>query len=148
LTTPDVVTFLANMAGLRREGITHAAFEASSHGLSQYRTEGLKVNAAAFTNLSRDHLDYHETMDAYFEAKTRLFEEVVSADGAAVIWADAPRSDEVVRRCRRRGLAVTTVGAKGETLKLVKRETTPLGQKLTIEADGRTHIVTLALIGA
>ncbi len=148
LTTPDVVTFLANMAGLRREGITHAAFEASSHGLSQYRTEGLKVSAAAFTNLSRDHLDYHETMQAYFEAKMRLFDEVVTPDGTAVIWADDPKSDEVVRRCRRRGLTVLTVGAQGETLKLVKRETTPLGQKLTIEAGGGTHIVNLALIGA
>ena len=81
LTTPDIVTFLSNMAGLRREGVTHAAFEASSHGLSQYRTEGLPVRAAAFTNLSRDHLDYHPDMDAYFEAKMRLFDEVVEANG-------------------------------------------------------------------
>jgi UDP-N-acetylmuramoyl-L-alanyl-D-glutamate--2,6-diaminopimelate ligase len=148
LTTPDIVTFLSNMAGLKKLGISHAAFEASSHGLSQYRTEGLKVDAAAFTNFSRDHLDYHGTMHAYFEAKMRLFEEVVSGDGTAVIWADDPRSDEVIRRCRQRGLKVMTVGAKGETLKLVQRETTPLGQKLTIEAEGKTHIVNLALIGA
>ncbi len=148
LTTPDIVTFLSNMAGLRREGITHAAFEASSHGLSQYRTEGLKVAAAAFTNLSRDHLDYHETMEAYFEAKMRLFEEVVTADGIAVVWADDPKSDEVIRRCRARGLKVMTVGAQGETLKLVKRETTPLGQKLIVEAEGKAHVVNLALIGA
>ncbi len=148
LTTPDIVTFLSNMAGLKKLGISHAAFEASSHGLSQYRTEGLKVSAAAFTNLSRDHLDYHETMEAYFEAKMRLFDEVVTPDGTAVIWADDPKSDEVARRCRRRGLKVMTVGTKGETLKLVKRETTPLGQKLTIEADGKAHVVNLALIGA
>ncbi|HEY0325113.1 MAG TPA: Mur ligase family protein, partial [Allosphingosinicella sp.] len=77
LTTPDVVTFLSNMAGLAKMGITHAAFEASSHGLSQYRTEGLPVSAVAFTNFSRDHLDYHGTMEAYFEAKLRLFGEVV-----------------------------------------------------------------------
>src|SRR3546814_5762833 len=95
LTTPDIVTFLSNMAGLAREGITHAAFEASSHGLSQYRTEGLPVQAAAFTNFSRDHLDYHQTMDAYFEAKMRLFSEVVEPDGTAVVWADDPKSDEV-----------------------------------------------------
>ena len=81
LTTPDIVTFLSNMAGLKRMGIDHAAFEASSHGLSQYRTEGLPVRAAAFTNFSRDHLDYHETMEAYFEAKMRLFEEVVEPGG-------------------------------------------------------------------
>ena len=99
LTTPDIVTFLSNMAGLERMGITHAAFEASSHGLSQYRTEGLPVAAAAFTNFSRDHLDYHETMEAYFEAKMRLFEEVLEPGATAVVWADDPKSDEVIARC-------------------------------------------------
>lgn len=148
LTTPDIVTFLSNMAGLERMGITHAAFEASSHGLSQYRTEGLRVSAAAFTNLTRDHLDYHETMEAYFEAKMRLFDEVVDSDGTAVVWADDPRSGEVAARAMKRGLKVLTVGARGETLKLLARETTQLGQKLTIEADGKTHVVTLGLIGA
>ena len=73
LTTPDIVTFLSNAAGLKREGVTHLAFEASSHGLSQYRTEGLPVGAAAFTNLSRDHLDYHGDINAYAAAKSRLF---------------------------------------------------------------------------
>ena len=148
LTTPDIVTFLSNMAGLERMGITHAAFEASSHGLSQYRTEGLKVSAAAFTNLSRDHLDYHETMEAYFEAKLRLFEEVVDQSATAVIWADDPKSVEVAARAQARGLSVLTVGAEGGTLKLLARETTQLGQKLTIEAEGKTHVVTLGLIGA
>ena len=148
LTTPDIVTFLSNMAGLAREGITHAAFEASSHGLSQYRTEGLPVQAAAFTNFSRDHLDYHGTMDAYFEAKMRLFAEVVEPDGAAVVWADDPKSDEVVRRCRERGLRLLTVGRKGETLKLVDREASQLGQKLTIEVEGGAHSVTIPMIGA
>jgi len=148
LTTPDIVTFLSNMAGLARMGITHAAFEASSHGLAQYRTEGLPVHAAAFTNFSRDHLDYHLTMEAYFEAKMRLFTEVVEPDGIAVIWADDPRSDEVIRCCRERGLEVMTVGRGGEALKLVSRETTELGQKLTVEVEGRGHRVDLALIGA
>lgn len=148
LTTPDIVTFLSNMAGLAREGITHAAFEASSHGLSQYRTEGLPVQAAAFTNFSRDHLDYHGTMDAYFEAKMRLFSEVIEPDGAAVVWADDPKSDEVVRRCRERGLRLLTVGRKGEALKLVDREASQLGQKLTIEVESRTHGVTIPMIGA
>jgi UDP-N-acetylmuramoyl-L-alanyl-D-glutamate--2,6-diaminopimelate ligase len=148
LTTPDIVTFLSNMAGLERMGITHAAFEASSHGLDQYRSEGLPVHAAAFTNFSRDHLDYHGTMEAYFEAKMRLFSEVVEPDGAAVVWMDDPKSDEVVRRVRERGLKLLTVGTRGETLRLAKRETTPLGQKLTIEAEGKSFTVTLALIGA
>ena len=88
LTTPDVVTFLANVGGLAREGVTHLAFEASSHGLTQYRTEGLAVTAAAFTNLSRDHLDYHGDMAAYLTAKLRLFSEVLAPDGTAVVWAD------------------------------------------------------------
>ena len=82
LTTPDIVTFLSNMSGLAAEGVTHAAFEASSHGLDQYRTEGLPVKAAAFTNLSHDHLDYHGTMDSYLSAKLRLFTEVVEPGGA------------------------------------------------------------------
>ncbi|TMJ18495.1 MAG: UDP-N-acetylmuramoyl-L-alanyl-D-glutamate--2,6-diaminopimelate ligase [Alphaproteobacteria bacterium] len=148
LTTPDIVTFLSNMAGLERMGITHAAFEASSHGLSQYRTEGLPVKAGAFTNFSRDHLDYHETMHAYFEAKMRLFEDVLQPGASAVVWTDDSKSDEVIARCAARGLNVLSVGARGEALKLLKRETTQLGQKLTILAGGKTHVVTLALIGA
>ncbi len=148
LTTPDIVTFLSNMAGLERMGITHAAFEASSHGLSQYRTEGLPVQAGAFTNFTRDHLDYHGTLEAYFEAKMRLCEDGLEPGAKAVVWTDDPKSDEVIARCRARGLEVLTVGRKGETLKLLSREPTQLGQKLTIEAEGKTHVVTLALIGA
>jgi UDP-N-acetylmuramoyl-L-alanyl-D-glutamate--2,6-diaminopimelate ligase len=148
LTTPDIVTFLSNMAGLAREGITHAAFEASSHGLMQYRTEGLPVHAAAFTNFSRDHLDYHVTMEAYFEAKMRLFSEVVDDGGAAIIWMDDPKSEEVLSRCHKRGLRVLTIGTKGETLKLLDRTTTRLGQKLVIQAQGATHVADIPLIGA
>lgn len=149
LTTPDVVTFLANMAGLQREGISHASFEASSHGLDQYRTEGLPVAAAGFTNLSRDHLDYHGTMAAYFAAKLRLFTEVVDADGCAVVWADdGDHSAQVIAAATARGLRVVTVGTTGTTLRLVSRTATPLGQSLTIEAEGRTHNVALPLIGA
>jgi len=148
LTTPDIVTFLSNMAGLAREGVTHAAFEASSHGLSQYRTEGLPVRAGAFTNLSRDHLDYHGTMEAYLEAKLRLFTEVIDEDGAAVVWMDDAASARVAELASERGLRLLTVGTKGETLKLVKREPTQLGQTLTIEAEGKSLQVKLPLIGA
>ena len=148
LTTPDIVTFLANMAGLRREGVTHAAFEASSHGLAQFRTEGLPVNVAGFTNLSRDHLDYHGTMEAYLEAKLRLFTEVVDKDGAAVVWADDAASARVIELARERGLKLLTVGTRGETLRLVERTPTQLGQTLMIEAEGKTHKVNLPLIGA
>jgi len=148
LTTPDVVTFLANVAGLAREGVTHLAFEASSHGLSQYRTEGLPVKAAAFTNLSRDHLDYHGDMAAYFTAKLRLFAEVVVDDGAVVIWADDPNADQVIALARERGNRLISVGEHGDTLRLVARVPSLLGQALTIEAGGQIHNVMLPLIGA
>ena len=148
LTTPDVVTFLSNVAGLAREGVTHLAFEASSHGLHQYRIEGLPVAAAAFTNLSRDHLDYHGDMAAYLTAKLRLFAEVLSADGAAVVWADDPAAPRVIDLARERGNRLVTVGTRGCTLRLVGRDPTLLGQGLTIEADGEVHRVRLPLIGA
>jgi UDP-N-acetylmuramoyl-L-alanyl-D-glutamate--2,6-diaminopimelate ligase len=148
LTTPDVVTFLSNVAGLAREGVTHLAFEASSHGLDQYRTEGLPVTAAAFTNFSRDHLDYHGTMEAYLAAKLRLFTDVLSADGTAVVWADDPVSSKAVEAARARGVRVMTVGEKGETLRLVARTPTLLGQTLIVDAEGATHKVNLPLIGA
>jgi UDP-N-acetylmuramoyl-L-alanyl-D-glutamate--2,6-diaminopimelate ligase len=149
LTTPDVVTFLANMAGLQREGISHASFEASSHGLDQFRTEGLPVRAAAFTNLSRDHLDYHGTMSAYFAAKLRLFTDVVDDDGTAVVWADdEPWSGRVIAAARARGLKVVSVGTAGETLMLKSRTPTALGQTLVVTADGRDHSIALPLIGA
>jgi UDP-N-acetylmuramoyl-L-alanyl-D-glutamate--2,6-diaminopimelate ligase len=148
LTTPDIVTFLSNMAGLRLEGVSHAAFEASSHGLSQYRTEGLPVRAAAFTNFSRDHLDYHGTMAAYFDAKMRLFSEVVDSDGTAVIWADDLMSDKVIAIARARGLKRITVGEQGETIRLLDRKPTPMGQTLVIEIDGKPREIRLPLIGA
>ncbi|HEX7743506.1 MAG TPA: UDP-N-acetylmuramoyl-L-alanyl-D-glutamate--2,6-diaminopimelate ligase, partial [Sphingobium sp.] len=148
LTTPDIVTFLSNMSGLKREGITHAAFEASSHGLAQYRTEGLPVSVAAFTNLSRDHLDYHGDMDSYFEAKMRLFDEVVSPGGTAVVWADDQWSDKVIQRATKRGLRVLSVGVQGQALRLANRTPTQLGQTLEVEAEGKSFKVNLPLIGA
>jgi UDP-N-acetylmuramoyl-L-alanyl-D-glutamate--2,6-diaminopimelate ligase len=148
LTTPDIVTFLATMAGLAREGISHAAFEASSHGLDQYRTEGLPVTAAAFTNLSRDHLDYHGTMEAYFAAKSRLLRDVVNAGGTAVIWADdGDWSAQMIALARARGLTLMTVGETGETIKLISRTSTALGQDLVVEIGGQRHVVRLPLIG-
>lgn len=148
LTTPDIVTFLSNMAGLKRMGISHVAYEASSHGLDQYRAEGVPLSAVAFTNFSRDHLDYHRSMSAYFEAKMRLFDEVVEPGRAAVIWADDPKSAEVIERARRRGLNVLTVGRNGETIRLVEQIPTALGQTLIIERDGKRHTLALPLIGA
>ncbi|MEO5587631.1 MAG: UDP-N-acetylmuramoyl-L-alanyl-D-glutamate--2,6-diaminopimelate ligase [Novosphingobium sp.] len=147
LTTPDIVTFLANMSGLAREGVTHVAYEASSHGLDQFRNEGLRVAAGAFTNLSRDHLDYHATMDDYFAAKMRLFDEIVASDGAAVVWADDAWSHQAAERASARGLRLLTVGEKGEFIRLLARVPTRLGQTFELEVGGAFRTVELPLIG-
>lgn len=152
LTTPDIVTFLSNMSGLAREGVSHVAYEASSHGLSQYRNEGLAVRTGAFSNLSRDHLDYHSDMEDYFAAKMRLFDEVVADDGHAVVWLHDDWSHRAVEHATKRGLTVMlagesdAVGADG--LRLVKREPTRLGQDLTIAYQGQEKSISLPLIGA
>ncbi len=148
LTSPDIVTFLSNMTGLAREGVTHVAFEASSHGLSQFRSEGPRVAAAAFTNLSRDHLDYHATMEDYFAAKMRLFDEVVANNGTAVVWADDAWSGKVVAHAEARGLKLFTVGERGTDLKLVSRAPTLLGQTLVVEHAGQQVKIEVPLIGA
>ena len=148
LTTPDIVTFLSNMAGLKRMGMTHVAYEASSHGLDQSRAEGVPLAAAAFTNFSRDHLDYHETMDAYFEAKMRLFDELLPPGKPAVVWTDDPKSGEVMERAKARGHRLMTIGRKGETIRLIEQSPSPLGQTLMLEHEGVAHRLALPLIGA
>ena len=148
LTTPDIVTFLHNMAGLKRMGMSHVAYEASSHGLDQHRCEGVPLAAAAFTNFSRDHLDYHETMDAYFEAKVRLFDELLEPGKPSVIWTDDPKSGEVIERSTARGHKVLTVGRKGESIRLIEQAPTPLGQTLVLEHGGKSYRLALPLIGA
>ena len=148
LTSPDIVTFLSNLAGLRRMGVSHVAYEASSHGLDQYRSEGPRVAAAAFTNFSRDHLDYHADMDTYFAAKMRLFDEVIAGDGVAVVWTGDPRSGEVIDHAKARGLKLITVGPDVETIALVSQTPTALGQALVLRFDGKEHKLALPLIGA
>ncbi len=148
LTTPDIVTILSNLSGLAKMGIDHLAYEASSHGLDQYRSEGLPVAAAAFTNFTRDHLDYHGTMEAYFEAKMRLFEAVVDDGGAAIVWTGDGQSGAVIERVRRRGLRLLTVGPGGETISLKSQVPSPLGQTLVILHAGRDWTLKLPLIGA
>jgi UDP-N-acetylmuramoyl-L-alanyl-D-glutamate--2,6-diaminopimelate ligase len=148
LTTPDIVTFLSNVAGLERMGISHVAYEASSHGLDQHRAEGVPLAAAAFTNFSRDHLDYHVDMESYFAAKMRLFDELLGPEGTAVVWTDDAKSDEVAARVRRRGSRLMTVGRKGETIQLLEQVPTPLGQTVTLSHAGKTHSLALPLIGA
>ncbi|XUU59388.1 UDP-N-acetylmuramoyl-L-alanyl-D-glutamate--2,6-diaminopimelate ligase [Erythrobacter sp. HA6-11] len=151
LTTPDIVTFLSNMSGLAREGVTRVAYEASSHGLSQFRNEGLLVRAGAFTNFSRDHLDYHGSMENYFQAKMRLFDDVVEDGGSAIIVAGSSDSEwtaRVIEHAQKRQLRVLTVGERGEFLRLAARTPTQLGQTLEIEHDGETKSIRLPLIGA
>jgi UDP-N-acetylmuramoyl-L-alanyl-D-glutamate--2,6-diaminopimelate ligase len=148
LTTPDIVTFLGNMAGLAREGVTHVAYEASSHGLSQYRNEGVPVVAAAFTNLSRDHLDYHADMEDYFAAKMRLVDEVVADGATLVVWTGQSEwADRAIEHARNRQLRVLTVGERGDFIRLLARTPTQLGQELVVEHDGKERKLRLPLIG-
>ncbi|MGN6058372.1 MAG: UDP-N-acetylmuramoyl-L-alanyl-D-glutamate--2,6-diaminopimelate ligase [Sphingomicrobium sp.] len=148
LTTPDIVTFLNNMAGLKRMGTTHVAYEASSHGLDQHRAEGVPLAAAAFTNFSRDHLDYHGTMEDYFEAKMRLFERLLPAGKPAVVWTDDPKSEEVMERASAAGHELLTVGRKGNAIRLVEQTPTALGQTLMLEQGAKSYRLALPLIGA
>ena len=151
LTTPDILTFLQTMQDLAARGISHVAYEASSHGLDQHRSEGLPVEAAAFSNLSRDHLDYHGSMEAYFAAKLRLFTEVLSPGGTAVVWADdEPWSARVIAAAEARGVNLLAVGrhADARGLKLLSLAPDPLGQTLDVAAGGAVHRIALPLIGA
>ncbi|WP_428673959.1 UDP-N-acetylmuramoyl-L-alanyl-D-glutamate--2,6-diaminopimelate ligase [Reyranella sp.] len=147
LTTPDPVQLHADLATLAREGVTHVAIEASSHGLDQHRLDGLKLSAAAFTNLTHEHLDYHPSMDAYFDAKARLFETLLPEGGTAVVNADSNRAAQLAGICARRGLRFWTYGSEGKDFRLVRDEPTPDGQHLVIEALGGTHEVELPLVG-
>jgi UDP-N-acetylmuramoyl-L-alanyl-D-glutamate--2,6-diaminopimelate ligase len=147
LTTPDPVQLHEDLAALAREGVTHLAIEASSHGLDQHRLDGLKLSAACFTNLAHEHLDYHPTMDAYFAAKARLFEALLPGDGTAVVNADSDRAPAVADICRRRGIRCWTYGAQGREFRLLADDPTAGGQHLIVEALGRRHDFELPLVG-
>ncbi len=147
LTTPDPVQLHADLATLAREGVTHLAIEASSHGLDQHRLDGLRLSAAAFTNLTHEHLDYHVSMDAYFAAKARLFDQLMPASGTAVANADSDRTAALAEICRRRGLRFWTYGTKGREFRLLRDQPTPAGQHLTVEVLGTRREVELPLVG-
>jgi len=147
LTTPDPVELHRCLAALARDGIDHLVMEASSHGLDQHRLDGVRVTAAAFTNVTRDHLDYHGSMAAYLAAKRRLFAELLAADGTAVLNADDPAAAALAEACAARGLRVMTYGSRGRDLRLLRQEPTQDGQRLTLEIDGRRHEVSLLLAG-
>ena len=148
LTTPDPVTLHATLDGLASEGVTHLAFEASSHGLDQHRLDGVRLTAAAFTNLGRDHMDYHPNIEHYLGAKMRLFTELLQPGQTVVINADGTYADKVLDVAKARGLKVMTVGAKGNALKLESTRLEGFAQALRIHAGGRTYDVRLPLVGA
>jgi UDP-N-acetylmuramoyl-L-alanyl-D-glutamate--2,6-diaminopimelate ligase len=148
LTTPDPVTLHSELNALAQNGVDHVAIEASSHGLDQFRLDGLKLKAAAFTNLTRDHLDYHRTMKAYRAAKVRLFTELLPLHGCAVLNIDDPVGSALVRECRRNGRSTIRFGRnRAAELRLSEARPTAAGQELTIQAFGETHRATLPLIG-
>ena len=147
LTTPDPVQLHEDLATLAREGVSHLAIEASSHGIDQHRLDGLHLTAAAFTNLTHEHLDYHHSMDAYFAAKARLFEVLLPPGGTAVVNADSDRAEALGALCRRRGIRFWTYGAKGAEFRLLADDPTPTGQHLVLEVLGTRHEIDLPLVG-
>jgi UDP-N-acetylmuramoyl-L-alanyl-D-glutamate--2,6-diaminopimelate ligase len=147
-TTPDPITLHRVLAAAEAEGITHAAMEASSHGLDQGRLDGVRIQAAGFTNFSQDHLDYHESFEAYFNAKAGLFDRVLPDDGVAVLNMDDPAVVRVSEIARARGQDMIAVGrAPGCDLQLQAQRFEATGQELRFEWKGTVQQVRLPLIG-
>ncbi len=147
LTTPDPLTLHRLLDDAAGEDIQHVALEASSHGLDQRRLDGLKIAAAAFTNISHEHLDYHGTMADYFAAKARLFEVLLPAGGTAVINRDAPMANDMTAIARARGHRILTIGRGSADLGLVRRSPTPTGQDIQLSILGTRYELHLPLIG-
>jgi UDP-N-acetylmuramoyl-L-alanyl-D-glutamate--2,6-diaminopimelate ligase len=147
-TTPEPITLHSVMAEAAQNGITHVAMEASSHGLDQHRLDGVLLTAAGFSNFTQDHLDYHKTFEAYFDAKMGLFSRVLSEDGVAVINFDDPRGEEVAEICTARGQEVIGVGRHPDArLRLTGQRFDATGQDVLFEWQGRTRQTRLELIG-
>ena len=146
-TTPEPVALHGMLNELAASDVTHLAMEASSHGLQQNRLDGVKVAAAAFTNLTRDHLDYHADFEEYFAAKMRLFNDVLEEGATAVVNADMPESNRIVVQCRERGLNVMMVGENGSTIKLVSQQRQGFAQRLKLSLRGDEYSVKLPLVG-
>jgi UDP-N-acetylmuramoyl-L-alanyl-D-glutamate--2,6-diaminopimelate ligase len=147
LTTPDPVGLHKLLAELAAAGVTHAAMEASSHGLDQHRLDGVKLAAGGFTNLGRDHMDYHPTVEEYHAAKMRLFTELLPRNAPAVIFADDAWSQATEAAAHKAGLGVLTVGRKGQFLKLKRVEHERFRQRAEVEVDGILHEIDLPLAG-
>lgn len=147
LTTPDPVALHALLAEIAKEGVSHLAMEASSHGLDQFRLDGVKLAAAGFTNLTRDHLDYHQTMDAYFAAKSRLFSEVLPEGAVAVLNADSGEFESLQALARHRRLHVIDYGRQASALRLIEAEALGEGIRLTVDILGQRRHVMLPVAG-
>jgi UDP-N-acetylmuramoyl-L-alanyl-D-glutamate--2,6-diaminopimelate ligase len=148
LTTPDPVELHKTLDDLAGDGITHLAIEASSHGLDQHRLDGVRIAVGGLTNLSRDHLDYHHTFDAYVAAKLRLFTEVLAPRSAAVIAVDQEEALPFVEAATARKLRIMTVGRRGTGIQAVDSVIDGYAQMLTVAHGGRRHMVRLPLVGA
>jgi UDP-N-acetylmuramoyl-L-alanyl-D-glutamate--2,6-diaminopimelate ligase len=150
LTTPDPIALHRQLDEIARDGVTHLAFEASSHGLDQFRLDGVRVAAGGFTNLSRDHMDYHPDVAHYLNAKLRLFRDLVIDSGAAVISADHDCSQEVIEAARARKLRIIAIGRKADGdqgIRLVEASIEGFAQELVIEHRRRKHAIHLPLVG-
>ncbi|MFZ0424142.1 MAG: UDP-N-acetylmuramoyl-L-alanyl-D-glutamate--2,6-diaminopimelate ligase [Xanthobacteraceae bacterium] len=147
LTTPDPVALHRSLDELAGDGVTHLAIEASSHGLDQYRLDGIRLAAGGFTNITRDHLDYHPTFEAYLAAKLRMFEDLLAPGAAAVIDADHAYADRIVAAARERGLRIMTTGRKGTGIRLVEAAIDGFAQNLRLEHEKRISSVHLPLVG-
>jgi len=148
LTTPDSISLHRDLADLAKAGVTHLAVEASSDGLNQFRLDGVSVTAAAFTNLTRDHLDTHGSMEAYWAAKKRLFTEVMPPCRTAVINADSPYAEELISACRLRGQKVLSFGSHGDDILIVSATPAAQGQELELMVLGKPYQIHLPLAGA
>jgi UDP-N-acetylmuramoyl-L-alanyl-D-glutamate--2,6-diaminopimelate ligase len=150
LTTPDPIALHRQLDEIAGEGVTHLALEASSHGLDQHRLDGVRIGAGGFTNLTRDHMDYHADVADYLNAKLRLFRDLLSADGVAVISADHDSSQQVIDAARARKLRIMTVGRSGDGadgIRLADAAIDGFAQKLILEHRGRRRDLLLPLVG-
>ncbi len=147
LTTPDAADLARHLSDLAKDGVTHLALEASSHGIDQRRLDGVQLSAAGFTNLTQDHLDYHATMDAYRSAKLRLFEHLLPRGKTAVLNADSDSYNQFAAMSILSGLSVMSVGERGRGLVLTGRDLTVDGQILYIEHQGKKYETKLPLAG-
>jgi len=147
LTTPDPVALHQTLQDLSDEGVTHVALEASSHGLDQYRLDGLHLTAAGFTNLGRDHMDYHATVADYFRAKMRLFDTLLPEKAPAVVFSDGRAAEQAMEHIRRSKRKILTVGRKGNFIQLKRLEQESGRQFAEFECDGVLYEVLIPLIG-